>query len=125
MLPRRCERKFVLFEIILHQINLFSEHLLFDTITYVLIYNKLELNFSFTNLPTPSDTPPDTEVDDDPHHQQTDSQVRNKSPTILYGIRDLEHVVSNFEKDEIFNPTYLIYLAYNFKSIIKISSYSI
>ena len=36
------------------------------------------------NLPTPLDPPPDTEVDDDPHQQQTHRQVRHKSAAIFY-----------------------------------------
>ena len=46
------------------------------------------------NLSTPLDPPPDTEVDDDPHQQQTHRQVRYKSAAIFYGIGYLDHVVS-------------------------------
>lgn len=52
-----------------------------------------------TNLSTPFDTPPDTEIDNYPHHQQTDSQVRHNTPTIFYGIRDLDHMVSYLKKN--------------------------
>lgn len=51
-----------------------------------------------TNLSGPFDSPPDTEIDDNPHNQQTDSQVRHNAPTIFYGIRDLDHMVSYLKK---------------------------
>lgn len=51
-----------------------------------------------TNLSAPFDTSPYTEIDKYPHHQQTDSQLRHNTPTIFYGIRDLDHMVSYFKK---------------------------
>lgn len=65
-----------------------------------------------TNLSAPFDTPPYTEIDKYPHHQQTDSQLRHNTPTIFYGIRDLDHMVSYLKK-----KLKLYYFTWHFKII--------